>query len=356
MENFDEVRQKYQCLGNTGNLIWSYGTKSLMDTDKCSLHLYGDPDPGAHFDAAVYATANMIYETVGQVEAIVDDPYINVNRSILVGAGCQAQFLQCDGCGSRTPQVTRCRDLCDPEHYNISARFGETLRKMRQKFVHMTVRGTFTRDVLSHHNVKSEPLGCPSLMISTDPKLGSNIYKRVQALKKNPDPKFIISLPGNRMTKKWNAYFIGILQQYPRSCYVAQDDYDLLLVRQLAPGKCVRRFGDFSSWQEFSKDFDAVIGSRIHGAMAPLSVGLPSYLIAPDFRVQELAASMGIPFTTVLDASFNISASIVDLFLENADVWLDFDAKRRSIAQRYVALLSDIGVPCSTNLLALAAT
>jgi hypothetical protein len=87
-----------------------------------------------------------------------------------------------------------------------------------------------------------------------------------------------------------------------------------------------------------------------------LSVGLPSYLIAPDFRVQELAASMGIPFTTVLDASFNISAPIVDLFLENAGVWLDFDAKRRSIAQRYAALLSDIGVPCSTNLLALAAT
>jgi hypothetical protein len=157
------------------------------------------------------------------------------------------------------------------------------------------------------------------------------------------------------MTAKWNAYFIGILQQYPRSCFVAQDPEDLVLVRKLAPGKCVRIFGDLASWQEFSKEYDAVIGSRIHGAMAPLSVGLPIYLIAPDFRITELAASMGLPFTTSLDPTFNMSTPIVDLFLESADVWLDFDAKRRSIAQRYVELLTDIAVPCSSNLLALAA-
>jgi hypothetical protein len=53
---------------------------------------------------------------------------------------------------------------------------------------------------------------------------------------------------------------------------------------------------------------------------------------------------------------FNMSASIVDLFVDNADVWLDFDAKRGSTARRYVQLLTDIGVPCSRNLLALAAS
>jgi hypothetical protein len=98
-----------------------------------------------------------------------------------------------------------------------------------------------------------------------------------------------------------------------------------------------------------------VIGSRIHGAMPALSVGLPVYLIAPDLRVQELAISMGLPFTTSLDESFNMIISVVELFLASVEVWLHFDSKRRSIALKYVELLTDIGVPPSSNLLALAA-
>eukprot|EP00798_Chlamydomonas_sp_ICE-L_P032680 gene32680-17695_t len=162
-------------------------------------------------------TANFIFEPIAGYTASFKRNAIA--NSVLFGGGTQACLTLARGCGTLKPKPTehflseKVWNPCRPQDYAISPAYSSLLREARTKFKHWTVRVLFTQEVLAIHNISSEALGCPSLMLSPDPNLGAQIHKNLMALKTKPNLKFLITLPGNRLSTYWVQYHFDLIEK-----------------------------------------------------------------------------------------------------------------------------------------------
>jgi hypothetical protein len=98
-------------------------------------------------------------------------------------------------------------------------------------------------------------------------------------------------------------------------------------------------FFDVPGWMDFLKRFDFVVGTRFHGAMLALQVGVPAAVIAHDSRTHELCTTMGVPvrFDSEIDGPVTADR-LPELFPFDAD---EFLAKRRALHGAYSQILAD---------------
>ena len=98
-------------------------------------------------------------------------------------------------------------------------------------------------------------------------------------------------------------------------------------------------FFHIPSWLEFLRRFDFVVGSRFHGAMLALQVGVPAGVIAHDSRTQEMCQTMGVPVRLHTEIDAPVTAdSLPSLFPFDAQ---EFLAKRRALHAAYAQLFAD---------------
>lgn len=225
------------------------------------------------------------------------------------------------------------------------------------------VRGEFTAEVLDHYGFgdRTQVLGCPSLFINPNPRLGREIASRVA------EPQRVAVIAGHeswpalakieaslaRLVTETNGTYIGQhdlrMMRLTRGEAATFDEADLAHCRNhirpdLEPEAFIRWtrtygnvFFDISAWLEHIRRFDFAIGARIHGTVIALQAGIPALCIAHDSRTLELCQTMGVPHVTPQDISEGVKRDdLLALFDFDADA---FDANRQLLAKRYVRFL-----------------
>lgn len=127
-----------------------------------------------------------------------------------------------------------------------------------------------------------------------------------------------------------------LLKQKELKKYSEHKNGSFTLTKIKENGKFVR---NYEEWFQEIKKSDFVIGARLHGCLAALSLGIPAVMIARDIRVQEIAEFYKIPYLKYEDVG---DLSIEEIY-ENAD----FTAFNELYAHRYdnfLKLMDDLKI------------
>lgn len=287
---------------NTGNLIFSAALRRLVRG--ADFDITG-PEAFARLretcDGVVIAAANWLQpgRDLGEMAALIEQ----VDKpTVLVGLGAQAQ----DGRIPELPAGTR-----------------RLLAVVSERSGAISVRGDFSAEVLDHYGISNVTVtGCPSLLYHLD---------RPAAIARAPgDGPLRLGLngllppqrDGPRMdlarfmlgeTRRLGAAYVaqtelplvrlarGTAQEADWPHLARALDVDLILDgpdRAEAAAWAARRlriFGNAPDWIDWTRGRDLVIGTRLHGVIAPLLAGTPALLLTHDSRTQEMARQAGLP-------------------------------------------------------------
>ncbi len=184
-------------------------------------------------------------------------------------------------------------------------------------------------------------MGCPSLFLHGD---ALRVEKRVDRLERDTP----ISLNVSPYVKQMGDIVMSHVARYPNLTYVAQDlnTLQLLLWGETVPGADdasglpthtshplfrddkVRYYVDPWPWIRDLASAEFSFGTRIHGNIAAILAGTPSYVFAHDSRTLELAQYFGIPHRTIWEAPPDVDAA--ELFAE-----ADFSSLNDGHAERF---------------------
>lgn len=240
------------------------------------------------------------------------------------------------------------------------------------------VRGAFTKSVLERHGLAehAEIIGCPSLFINPDPRLGREVAKnvrfpgRVGVVAGHEAWRHLAHIEASlaRLVEETGGSYIGQhglnMMKLTRGEAAELAEEDLEALRDyVSPDmgfaefirwtqRHGRVFFDVPEWMEHCRGCDFVIGSRIHGTVVALQAGTPAVCIVHDSRTLELCETMRIPHVMADDLAGGLDLeALSDLFVFDPEA---FDENRVSLCSRYVAFLDRNGVCVAPWLEALA--
>lgn len=185
------------------------------------------------------------------------------------------------------------------------------------------IRGEFTAQYLENLGYKEERdftiIGCPSMYLFGEelpsPKeinlnedirmnfnckasLGENIHNYLKdTCKLIPDHYYIAQNMYEFQTLLLGRNLLEITKRVTKTSDCYPVDYTHRLYRE----NRVRGFVSVRSWLDFIKKGDLNFGTRIHGNMTGVLSGVPTFVVAPDRRVLELARYHNIPHITIND-------------------------------------------------------
>lgn len=225
------------------------------------------------------------------------------------------------------------------------------------------VRGEHTLSVLKRYGLSEKALilGCPTLFMSSEPRLGEKIASR---WKKSPRRIAVTAgHPGWSGLWKLETSLADMLT----SChdYIVQSPSSMIALgrgidhklsdqdaeeirRYVRPNLSLEEFeewrlnhaiGFFSApaWMEHLRRFDFVVGLRIHGVMLALQMGIPALCIAHDRRTKELCETMMVPHVDVSLVKNGVAKEqLIELFEFDADA---FDENRIFLGKKYINFL-----------------
>ena len=107
-------------------------------------------------------------------------------------------------------------------------------------------------------------------------------------------------------------------------------------------GTYARSFYNIPDWIAYLRQFDFVVGTRIHGIVLALQAEVPALCIAHDSRTLELCETMRIPYMASTDMATGITQEdIPQLFNFYPE---EFDLNRAKLARSYVRFLRNNGL------------
>lgn len=206
----------------------------------------------------------------------------------------------------------------------------EFIKAVLDKSAIIGIRGEATADFFEYLGFKSEEhftvVGCPSMFLH-----GSKLPE-VKPLRNEADSLFLINSKVEFENKSRLILLNNMIKEHPNYIFAPQrlgdmiNSYYGIDFRMNYTKVSGKRFYDnaksvcFTSpyrWIDYvSKNVDLSIGTRLHGNIACVLGGVPSFIVAPDQRVSELAKYHNIayiPFEQT-DKNTNISSLI-----ENVD-------------------------------------
>lgn len=358
--------------GNIGNNVWSYaGSHCIFDRDAVQLVSMWPENPELRredFDVHMIPVANMLWsmhshnvsyleETdahlrmVGRMNTILD---ATDRPAFMYGLGIQGY----DSIGKSKAARHDLGDLFEWSRssleYALHGNYVHMFSTLSRISPAISVRGEFTKQVAETYGFETEALGCPSLFLNSLPSVGASIERMIQNLSNNP--QVVIMLPARYGTRFFQFYF-ELLRRHPGSVIILQGATDLEFVRRAEaelnttiPESKLKFFPDYLTWARFICDYDAVVGSRIHGAMIGFNCPVPVILIPTDLRTNELGINMRIPVVQPNHTIFQTqleSIQIKALFDIARFSGSAFDDNRRTVAKRYISILKTLGLPPS---------
>ncbi len=226
-------------------------------------------------------------------------------------------------------------DLFDDEELNqISRTFCEAVLK---KSSSIGIRGEYTAKYLENLGFVRDKdfriIGCPSMYL-----YGENLPAQKE-LHLSKETKVNINCKIS-LSRKAHKFIHKVCDEFDDHVYIPQNTYELetlfcgrnvfdgAYVNKTSPyypvdydapiyrQNKIRGFVNVEAWLDFLKERDLNIGTRIHGNIAGILSGLPSFIVAPDIRVLELAEFHQIPHITLSEVNQD---TIIRDVLEAAD-------------------------------------
>lgn len=227
----------------------------------------------------------------------------------------------------------------------------------------IAVRGEFTVKVLEHYGLadRAEIVGCPSLFLNPNPRLGWEIARNQRA------PRRVAVAAGHASWHHLASIEASLarLVTQTRGSYIGQHGVNMIALTRgdaaqmavedlrscrdyICPSMDIsdfiswsRRYGnvffDVSAWIEHCRRFDFVVGTRIHGIVVALQAGVPALCIAHDSRTLELCQTMKVPHVRAEDVNDGIACDDLHALADfDPD---EFDENRRNLCRRYTAFL-----------------
>lgn len=347
---------------NVGNFVWQAGGLALIDR-QTDGHIYcqGDREDCVnnhptharivHYIPSSYmlADARMAaarHTLVARMEALTANMSTFGEPFLFVGIGTQSSF---SADAERNDFGMADAIANTPEDYTLVDEGVRMLRKLHAMNMPVFFRGAFSSRVANLAGLaRGIDSGCPSLMLNKKVRLGDVLqggYDGVSARVGDRSLRVAVNLAaGMPKLRKW---YLGIMERYPNSVLFLQSRKEALMFQKGGiPFERIRYYPqNVERWVQNLTTMDVAIGSRIHGSMAALAAAIPLYIVAPDFRVLEMAQAMGIPHTNMYDIRLrNDSLDIAELFRDIAFDGNRFDENRCRIANIYQTQLGQFGI------------
>lgn len=249
-----------------------------------------------------------------------------------------------------------------------NASFSELTQEQKSAFQHFTravlkrspsigVRGEYTADLLKYLGFSDSEIaitGCPSLFT-----YGAS---RPDGAKKEPtlQPSSRVALNFTPSVPGMSGFLNRAMRDQPNSVVIPQDHRRLAMMlwgenppsgedeglpvhtgHTLYLEDRLRFFVDARSWVDYLRNFDFVVGTRIHGCVAGVLAGVPTLLLAHDSRTVELADYHAIPYRLFKDVTDGTSVAELYDGLEPRDV----TAVQRKTFEQYVSFLDAHELP-----------
>lgn len=242
------------------------------------------------------------------------------------------------------------------------------------------MRGEFSRQALERYGLadKTVALGCPTLFINPDAKLGAKIATRFDG-----KPQNIAVAAGHQRWSHLARLEASLVQLMGanKGAYICQSPFEMVQLGRRDASNLTQEqrdmcrnyacpqmdddeftkwaqqyaFSFFSAaaWLEFMRRFDFVIGTRIHGVMLALQAGIPALCIAHDSRTKELCETMKVPHVAASEVSGGVRRDdLPRLFHFDPD---EFDSNRAHLAAGYQKFFLDNGLTADAYLNGIAA-
>lgn len=338
---------------NTGNLAFCYAIDQILGGGLKSALWHAEPKTLKMLgDVGVLTLANQLGEHANL--GYLNDNFNKLDISLVgIGLGAQAGNLQ--------------------SSVDIPKGTLDWIRIVQEKSPtnspNIGVRGAFTLNALEKYGLadKAVSLGCPTLFINPDKQLGKTIFDKFS-------PKFdLIAVTAGHQRWTHLARLEASLVSLAQSCggsYICQSPLEMVQIgrgeaklldntslksckQYIAPSMSDEDFIDWSvryaysffsasAWMEYLRRFDFVIGTRIHGVMLALQVGVPALCITHDSRTEELCQTMKVPYVNAKDVMGGIKRDDIQRFF-NFDPD-EFDKNRQNLAKNYVQFLETNGL------------
>jgi Polysaccharide pyruvyl transferase len=318
---------------NSGNLLFLETAWKILSTkgteitpDRLSAHRLGADRINERFDAYVIPLANAFrrsyMDSLIRLTRVIEKLTIPVT---VLGVG--VQFAK-----SHEPGAVR------PFDDAVKA----FARAVLDRSPSIGVRGETTQAYLRELGFRDvEVIGCPSMFLHGE---RMEVTKSMPALGRDAR----IGMGITPTVPAMGPIVMANIGRYPNLEYLAQDiDALRLLLWGESPAKPVDGNGlpihlshpllrddksvffvDPWPWLDHMRDTDFVFGSRIHGSIAAVLSGTPSYLLAHDARTLELARYFDLPHRPLSEAPPDVDAA--DLYAE-----ADFGPLMRGHPERF---------------------
>jgi hypothetical protein len=340
---FDEIG------GNTGNLAFRYGLASHIE-DVVFSHWDAPVDEvRAAADILLLPLANQLgpHTDLGHLADRIEAFGLPV---VGIGLGAQAASAEVD----------------------VALTVG-TERWLRTMIAHapsdspnIGVRGAYTQAQIARLGLgdKVAVIGCPSGFINMSDDLAKRLAQGYAAT-----PELVAATAGipytprlrgleqslaQLVTDTGGAY---IVQHGKEMLHLARNEFDQLGAEELELCRdyirpeldlagfrtwCRRHahaFFDAPTWMDFLQRFDFVVGTRFHGAVLALQVGVPAAVVAHDSRTYEMCTTLGVPVRMDGDIDGPLTLErLPELFPFDADA---FTEKRRTLFAACSRILQD---------------
>ncbi len=218
----------------------------------------------------------------------------------------------------------------------------EFIKAVLDKSTIIGVRGEATGEFFRSLGFREEDdftvIGCPSLYT-----FGLHLPE-VKPLSYSENSKLLFSSKVEHESKKIAAILKSFAKQHPNYCYAPQRLSDMLTCfygkdyRLPSEHKSASRFFDTDktviftnpySWIDFTREnIDFSVGTRLHGNVAAVLGGVPSFIMATDQRVSELASYHNIACVPV--SSVTPSTKLTDIIEKH-----DFSLVHKGHGERF---------------------
>ncbi len=346
--------QLYKVIGsNTGNLMFTQAIfRQLAGTVKKIGFSFNTTKINQNFDAIVIPAANWLNKytdwdwfcnTLERIEIPI----------VTIGLGLQANSLS-----NSAVMVNQ-----------SSARLAKLLS---QKSGFISTRGNFTRDWLNSIGIKNVvSTGCPSLYMKvgeTDEK--SNRDGIIIQSTRFHMSEIFLNNPGINQSLYRLAAKLGIDMIYQSEMeeieyLVFRNDNSYVFPNNLsslvalygfsnsndyksyidAHGKV---FFDINPWADFLKTHAGVIGTRLHGTILALNMGLPAILIPHDSRTAEMAEFAKLPTINLANSFDSLSEKVLLDLLKESNVE-EYLTTRQINLKVYLEFLASNNIKANMN-------
>ena len=334
---------------NLGNLLFTNAVWRQIAWRNAEQAFYFNPAyANDNFDCVVIPAANWLYSGF-DLSALADCIEGLRIPAIMIGIGAQA------GKGAGIPEV--------------SESGLRLVKAVSERSALIGARGEFSADVLRHYGIRNvQVTGCPSLYFNTNPQpeviKGPTLRRLILA-----STRYYLDQSATKGLERiqQTIYKLGLAQEVDMLYQSERPELDLLVtgkesaIEETAMARLIRYYGadsrehllhflrthgrcflDVDQWRASMREYDLYVGSRVHGAIAALSVGTPAILLAHDSRTSELADFSGIPSVSLREVDGLTLESIERLYAETS--WDKYVERNRVARKDYGAFLTANGL------------